>query len=45
VGVVESVTFTVNVKEPEVVGVPENAPVDAVRFIPAGSAPELKLQV
>jgi hypothetical protein len=38
VGVVESVTLTVNVKEPEVVGVPENVPA-ADRLIPAGNAP------
>jgi hypothetical protein len=38
VGVVESVTLTVNVKDPEVVGVPENVPA-ADRLIPAGNAP------
>jgi hypothetical protein len=44
VGVVESVTFAVNVNEPEAVGVPEIAPV-ADRVRPAGNAPELMLQV
>jgi hypothetical protein len=43
VGVVESVTLTVKLNEPDVVGVPEKAPLDAARFMPAGSAPELKL--
>src|SRR5215472_16778638 len=44
VGVVESVTFTVKLKEPEAVGVPEIAPAeDSVR--PAGKAPELVLQL
>jgi hypothetical protein len=45
VGVVESVTFTVKVNEPDVVGVPEKMPVDEARLVPAGNAPELKLQV
>src|SRR5271167_1235941 len=45
VGVVESVTFTVNVNEPDTVGVPESVPVDAARLMPAGKAPELMLQL
>ena len=45
VGVVESVTFTVNVNEPDAVGVPESVPVDAARLMPAGKAPELMLQL
>ena len=45
VGVVESVTFTVKVNEPDIVGVPENVPVEAARLMPAGSAPELRLQL
>ena len=44
VGVVESVTFTVKLKEPEAVGVPDMVPPkDSVR--PAGKAPELTLQL
>jgi hypothetical protein len=43
VGVVESVTFTVKVEEPAVVGVPEIVPVvESVK--PAGKDPELMLQ-
>ena len=43
VGVVESVTLAVKLKEPEAVGVPEIVPAeDSAR--PAGSAPELMLQ-
>ena len=45
VGVVESVTFAVKLNEPEVVGVPEMAPVAADSVSPAGSAPELMLQL
>ena len=45
VDVVESETFTVKLKLPDVVGVPEIAPVDAVRLSPAGNEPELMLQV
>ena len=44
VGVVASVTFTVKLKEPEAVGVPEIVPPDeSVR--PAGKAPALRLQL
>jgi len=45
VGEVESVTFAENVNEPDVVGVPEIVPVAADRVSPAGSAPELMLQL
>ena len=45
VGLVESETFTVKLKLPDVVGVPEIAPVDAVKLSPAGNEPELMLQV
>jgi hypothetical protein len=41
VGVVESATRTVNVKVPEVVGLPEIAPVVALKFKPTGKDPEL----
>ena len=40
-----SVTFTVNDEVPAVVGVPEIAPVDAVKLKPAGNVPALTLQV
>jgi hypothetical protein len=43
VGVVESVTFTVKVVEPAVVGVPEIVPL-VERVKPAGKDPELMLQ-
>ena len=44
VGVVESVTFTVKLNEPDAVGVPEMVPPeDSVR--PVGKAPELRLQL
>jgi hypothetical protein len=44
VGVVESVTLAVKLKEPEAVGVPEMVPAEeSVR--PAGKAPELMLQM
>jgi hypothetical protein len=44
VGIVESVTFAVNVNEPPAVGVPEIVPaVDRVK--PAGKAPELMVQL
>ena len=44
VGVVESVTFTVKLKEPDAVGVPETVPADdSVR--PPGNAPALMLQL
>ena len=42
---VESVTFAVKLNDPAVVGVPEITPVDAVRLNPAGSVPELMLQL
>jgi len=41
----ESVTFTVKVDGPAVAGVPEMAPVLGASESPAGSAPELMLQV
>ena len=44
VGVVESVTFTVKLNEPEAVGVPEIVPAED-RVRPAGKAPELMLQL
>jgi hypothetical protein len=44
VGVVESVTFVVKLKEPDAVGVPEIVPV-ADRVRPPGKAPELRLQL
>ena len=44
VGVVESVTFTVKLNEPDAVGVPEIVPPDeSVR--PPGRAPELRVQL
>lgn len=43
-GVVESVTLIVKVKEPAVVGVPDNAPL-VERLSPAGRTPEPKLQL
>jgi hypothetical protein len=45
VGAVESVTFTVKLKVPEAVGVPEMTPLDAVKVNPEGSEPELILHV
>jgi hypothetical protein len=45
VGLVESVTFTVKLKLPEAVGVPEIRPVDAAKLNPGGSEPALMLQV
>jgi len=45
VGVVESVTFAVKLKEPDVVGVPEIVPLAADSVNPAGNAPELILQL
>jgi hypothetical protein len=44
VGVVESVTLIVNVKEPAVVGVPESVPL-VERDSPAGRTPEPRLQL
>jgi hypothetical protein len=43
VGVVESVTLTVKVEDPAVVGVPEIVPL-VERLKPAGKDPELMLQ-
>jgi hypothetical protein len=45
VGVVESVTLAVKLNEPDVVGVPEIVPVAELSVSPAGSAPELRLQL
>jgi len=45
VGVVESVTCTVKLNVPDVVGVPEMAPVEDVKLRPAGRDPELMLQL
>jgi hypothetical protein len=45
VGVVESVIFTVKLNVPDAVGVPEIAPLEAVKLKPEGSDPELMLQV
>jgi hypothetical protein len=39
------VTFTVKLNVPEEVGVPEIAPVEAVKVNPAGNAPALMLQL
>ena len=44
VGVVESVTFTVKLKEPDAVGVPEIVPADD-NVSPPGKAPALMLQL
>jgi hypothetical protein len=41
----ESVTCTVNDAVPEAVGVPEISPVDATRVRPAGSVPDLTVQL
>jgi hypothetical protein len=41
----ESVTLTVKLEVPAVVGIPEIVPVDAVRVRPAGNAPEVILQL
>jgi len=41
----ESVTLTVKLEVPAVVGVPEIAPVAAVSVRPAGSEPEVMLQL
>jgi hypothetical protein len=43
--VVESVTFAVNVNEPDVVGIPEIVPVVAVSVKPPGNAPDVMLQL
>lgn len=40
-----SITCTVKEELPDVVGVPEIVPVDAVRLNPAGSEPDVTLQV
>jgi hypothetical protein len=45
VGAVESVTLAVKLNVPAVVGVPEITPVNAARLNPAGSVPELTLQL
>ena len=45
VGVLESVTCTVKLNVPDVVGVPEMAPVEDVKLKPAGRDPELMLQL
>jgi hypothetical protein len=45
VGVVESTTLAVKLKEPDVVGVPDIVPAVADRLSPAGNAPELMLQL
>ena len=45
VGVVESVTFTVKLNDPDAVGVPEIVPLEAFNVSPPGSAPELMLQL
>jgi hypothetical protein len=37
----ESVAVTVNVVDPEVVGVPETAPVEVLRLRPAGREPDV----
>jgi hypothetical protein len=45
VGAVESVTLAVKLNVPAVVGVPEIVPLAAASVRPAGSAPELMLQL
>ena len=45
VGVVASVTFTVKLNVPEAVGVPEIAPLEAVKLNPPGNEPALMLQL
>jgi hypothetical protein len=45
VDAVESVTFAVKLNDPAVVGVPEIVPVAAASVRPAGSVPELMLQL
>jgi hypothetical protein len=45
VGAVESITLTVKLNVPAVVGVPEITPVDAAKLNPAGSIPALTLQL
>jgi hypothetical protein len=45
VGTVESITLTVKLNVPAVVGVPEIVPLAATSVRPAGNAPELMLQV
>ncbi len=45
VGAVESVTFAVKLNDPAVVGVPEIVPLDTASVRPAGSVPELMLQL
>jgi hypothetical protein len=44
-GVAESVTFAMKLNVPVAVGVPEIVPVAADSVKPAGSAPELRLQL
>lgn len=44
VGFVESVTFTVKLKVPEALGVPEIAPLEAFKLRPVGREPEVMLQ-
>jgi hypothetical protein len=43
VGVVESVTFAVKLKDPDTVGVPEIVPL-VDKLSPVGNAPEARLQ-
>jgi hypothetical protein len=45
VGAVESVTLTVKLNVPAVVGVPEIVPLAAASVRPAGNVPELMLQL
>jgi hypothetical protein len=44
-GLLESVTVTVKLEVPVVVGVPVIAPLEALRLSPAGSEPEVTAQV
>ena len=44
-GLLESVTSTVKLEMPELVGVPVIAPLEALRLSPAGSEPEMSAQV
>ncbi len=45
VGAVESVTWTVKLKVPAALGVPESCPVEAMRLRPVGNDPAVTLQL
>jgi len=44
-GLLESITSTVKLEMPEVLGVPVIAPLEALRLSPAGSEPLMSAQV